>query len=246
MANPTATFDTSLGSFTAEIFLDQMPITANNFIKLAKKGFYDGLHFHRVINGFMIQFGCEYSKDPNEPALRHRQLAARQRAGRASARTRRSRTSRARCRWRTPGARTRAARSSSSTRSNNSRLDWFSPGPSRHPVFGKITSGMDVVKKIETTPTLGGRPAAHAGEDEQGHDQRALSARAARRSGAAPSSRSCEAPRVARAAGALRGARACPDERRDTRPGTAHERVRIDIAAPRGLREQVFPHRDSS
>jgi peptidyl-prolyl cis-trans isomerase B (cyclophilin B) len=57
MANPTATFDTSLGSFTAEIYLDQMPITATNFIKLAKQGFYDGLHFHRVINGFMIQGG---------------------------------------------------------------------------------------------------------------------------------------------------------------------------------------------
>ena len=67
MANPTATFDTSLGSFTAEIYLDQMPITANNFIKLAKQGFYDGLHFHRVIKDFMIQFGCEYSKDPNSP-----------------------------------------------------------------------------------------------------------------------------------------------------------------------------------
>ena len=67
MANPTATFDTSLGSFTAEIYLDKMPVTANNFIKLAKQGFYDGLHFHRVINNFMIQFGCEYSKDPNSP-----------------------------------------------------------------------------------------------------------------------------------------------------------------------------------
>ena len=67
MANPTATFDTTLGTFSAEIYLDQMPITANNFIKLAKQGFYDGLHFHRVIKDFMIQFGCEYSKDPNSP-----------------------------------------------------------------------------------------------------------------------------------------------------------------------------------
>ena len=65
--NPTATFETSLGTFTAEIFLDQMPITANNFIALAKQGFYDGLHFHRVIKDFMIQFGCEYSRDPNSP-----------------------------------------------------------------------------------------------------------------------------------------------------------------------------------
>jgi len=67
MANPTATFETSLGSFTAEIYQDKMPQTAGNFIKLAKSGFYDGLHFHRVIKDFMIQFGCAHSKDPNSP-----------------------------------------------------------------------------------------------------------------------------------------------------------------------------------
>ena len=67
MANPTATFETSLGTFTAEIYRDQMPGTAGNFIALAKQGFYDGLHFHRVIKDFMIQFGCEYSRDPNSP-----------------------------------------------------------------------------------------------------------------------------------------------------------------------------------
>ncbi len=67
MANPTATFDTTLGSFTAEIYLDKMPLTAKNFLDLAKSGFYDGLHFHRVIKGFMLQFGCPNSKDPKSP-----------------------------------------------------------------------------------------------------------------------------------------------------------------------------------
>ena len=64
MANPTATFETSLGTFRAEILVEQMPITGGNFVKLVKDGFYDGLHFHRVIENFMCQFGCPHSRDP--------------------------------------------------------------------------------------------------------------------------------------------------------------------------------------
>src|SRR5262249_39828311 len=67
MANPTAQLSTSLGDFKIELFTDKMPKTAGNFIKLAKAGFYDGLHFHRVIDKFMIQFGCPHSRDPNSP-----------------------------------------------------------------------------------------------------------------------------------------------------------------------------------
>ena len=48
-ANPTAVFKTSAGSFTVELFVNEMPITASNFIDLAQSGFYNGLHFHRVI-----------------------------------------------------------------------------------------------------------------------------------------------------------------------------------------------------
>ena len=56
-ANPTVQFKTTLGDFQAEMFMDKAPITAGNFIKLAKEGFYDGLIFHRIIDGFMIQGG---------------------------------------------------------------------------------------------------------------------------------------------------------------------------------------------
>jgi cyclophilin family peptidyl-prolyl cis-trans isomerase len=62
--NPTATFDTSKGSFVAELYLDKMPISASNFISLANEGFYNGLTFHRVIPEFMLQFGCPFSRDP--------------------------------------------------------------------------------------------------------------------------------------------------------------------------------------
>lgn len=53
-----ALFDTSMGSFEVELFVDKAPLTVGNFMKLADKGFYDGLIFHRVIPNFMIQGGC--------------------------------------------------------------------------------------------------------------------------------------------------------------------------------------------
>jgi cyclophilin family peptidyl-prolyl cis-trans isomerase len=52
-----ATFDTSMGSFKVELLTDIAPITSKNFIDLAKKGFYNGVIFHRVIDEFMIQGG---------------------------------------------------------------------------------------------------------------------------------------------------------------------------------------------
>lgn len=154
MPNPIAQMDTSLGTIKAEIFVDKMPITGQNFIKLAKSGFYDGLHFHRVIPKFMVQFGCPHSKDPKSP-----------RAGTGDgpdgtikdehpANAKLSNE---------PGTLAMANTGSPNSGScqffintvHNSYLDWFTPGPSKHPVFGKIIEGMDVVKKIETTKTDG-------------------------------------------------------------------------------------------
>ena len=57
MANPTVTIETNHGTITAEMFMDAAPKTAGNFIELAKKGYYDGIVFHRVIKDFMIQGG---------------------------------------------------------------------------------------------------------------------------------------------------------------------------------------------
>ncbi len=53
----TATFETSMGTFTVQLYTDKAPVTTKNFIDLAKKGFYDGTIFHRVIPGFMLQGG---------------------------------------------------------------------------------------------------------------------------------------------------------------------------------------------
>ena len=157
-ARPTATCETSLGTFEVELFTDLMPITAGNFIKLAESGFYDGLHFHRVIKDFICQFGCPHSKDPNSP-----------RAGTGNApggciqdeHPQNAKLSNE------PGTLSMANTGAPNSGScqffintvHNSYLDWFTPGNSKHPVFGKVTKGMDVVKKIEGTKTgAGNRP----------------------------------------------------------------------------------------
>jgi len=65
--NPRALLTTTMGEIEVELFLDKAPVTVSNFIDLAKRGFYNDLHFHRVIPDFMIQFGCPFSKDPHSP-----------------------------------------------------------------------------------------------------------------------------------------------------------------------------------
>jgi cyclophilin family peptidyl-prolyl cis-trans isomerase len=152
MANPTALLETSLGNIKVELFTDQMPITASNFVKLAKNGFYDGLHFHRVIDGFMLQFGCPHSKDPASP-----------RAGTGDGPEGTIKDEHAAKLSNEPGTLSMANTGQPNSGScqffintvNNARLDWFSPGPSKHPVFGKVIEGMDVVHKIEKTRTDG-------------------------------------------------------------------------------------------
>lgn len=57
LANRTATFNTNHGSFSVELFEARAPKTTGNFIDLIEKGFYDGVIFHRIIAGFMLQGG---------------------------------------------------------------------------------------------------------------------------------------------------------------------------------------------
>jgi cyclophilin family peptidyl-prolyl cis-trans isomerase len=154
MANPTAVLETSLGDIQVELFTDQMPVTAGNFIKLAKSGFYDGLHFHRVIEGFMLQFGCPHSRDPKS-----RQAGT----GDGPDGTIKDEHPPNAKLSNEPGTLSMANTGQPNSGScqffintvHNSYLDWFSPGASKHPVFGRVTSGMDVVQKIERVKTDG-------------------------------------------------------------------------------------------
>lgn len=63
--NRIAVIKTNKGEIDIELFEDQMPVTTGNFIKLAQEKFYDGVKFHRVIDGFMIQAGDPNTKTPN-------------------------------------------------------------------------------------------------------------------------------------------------------------------------------------
>ncbi|NRA36106.1 MAG: peptidylprolyl isomerase [Polyangiaceae bacterium] len=153
MANPTANFETTLGSFEAEIFVEQMPITGENFVRLVNEGFYNGLHFHRVIANFMNQFGCPHSKDPSSPragtgdsphgAIKDEHPAEHKLSNVTGSLS-----------MANAGPNSGSCQFFINT-VDNANLDYFSPGASKHPVFGKITSGMDVVKAINTTPTDG-------------------------------------------------------------------------------------------
>ena len=55
--NPIAIIDTNKGTIKIELYLDKVPITVENFIKLAEDGFYNGMIFHRIMDNFMIQAG---------------------------------------------------------------------------------------------------------------------------------------------------------------------------------------------
>ncbi len=143
MANPTVTIETNHGTITAEMFSDVAPKTAGNFIELAKKGYYDGIIFHRVIDGFMIQGGDPtgtgrggpgYTIDDEfAPGLAHTDAGV---------------FSMANAGPNTGGSQffiTLAA------------TPWLD---GKHAIFGRVTSGLDVVKtigKVRTGP--GDRPA---------------------------------------------------------------------------------------
>ena len=149
------------------VFVDQMPYTAANFIDLVNIGFYNGLTFHRVIDDFMLQFGCPFSKDPkaknagtgNCPPnttfkLPNGTVEKRDKEGCIKDEFSDPKCPRIE---NAPGtlsmANTGEPNSGGSqffiNTVNNSYLNfWDRSTPSQHPVFGKIVDGMDVVLSI--------------------------------------------------------------------------------------------------
>lgn len=136
---------TTEGSITIELDHDKTPITAENFLKYAKEGYYDGTIFHRVINGFMVQgggFDADMNpKQSNAPIKNEAKSGHQNKRGTIAM------------------ARTSDPHSASAqffiNVADNDFLNFRSESESGwgYCVFGKVTEGMDVVDKIKAVST---------------------------------------------------------------------------------------------
>ncbi|MFT4310117.1 MAG: peptidylprolyl isomerase [Candidatus Woesearchaeota archaeon] len=137
----TVVFETNKGNIEIALY-DSMPITAGNFKKLVEDGFYDGLIFHRVIDGFMIQGGDPRGDGTGGPGYTIQDEFV---EGSSNVR----------------GTISMANAGPQSGGSqffinlvDNTFLDWDKPpAQSKHPVFGKVVVGMDVIDSIAKVPT---------------------------------------------------------------------------------------------
>lgn len=142
MSNRTAVIDTNLGAIEFELLEQDAPKTTENFITLAQKGYYDGVIFHRVIKGFMIQGG-----DPTGTGRGGESAWG----GRFNDEIDRSSQV-----YKTGYARGTVAMANAGPNTNGSQFfimhaDY--PLPPSYTIFGRVTAGQDVVDAIATSPT---------------------------------------------------------------------------------------------
>ena len=137
------TLETSLGTIQLELDADKAPASVANFVQYAKDGHYDGLVFHRVIKGFMIQ-GGGYDESFSQRKTR----APIQNEAANGLKNRRGTVAMART-----GAPHSATSQFFINHADNGFLDHPGQDGWGYAVFGKVTAGMDVVDKIAATPT---------------------------------------------------------------------------------------------
>ena len=129
-----ATLHTSLGDITVEFLAAEAPQTVNNFLFLAGEGFYDGVVFHRVIPGFMIQGGDPTGTGRGGPGYKFRDELEGQ------------------------GKYTRGTMAMANAGSNTNGSQFFIMHqdyglPHQYSIFGKVTSGLEIVDAIAALPT---------------------------------------------------------------------------------------------
>ncbi len=131
------TIETSRGNIELELFPQHAPVTVNNFIFLARDGFYDGVVFHRVISDFMIQGGDPTGSGRGGPGYRFEDEFANN-----------------------PLRHARGVISMANAGPGTNGSQFFiTHGPQphldgRHTVFGKVTAGMDVVDAVQQGDTM--------------------------------------------------------------------------------------------
>lgn len=129
----TATIETTAGTMTADLFTDDAPNTVNNFVFLARDGYYGDVIFHRVISGFMIQGGDPTGTGRGGPGYRFADEPVKR-----------------------PYARGTLAMANAGPNTNGSQFfimhaDY--PLPPNYTIFGKLTKGEDVVDTIASART---------------------------------------------------------------------------------------------
>src|SRR2546429_4943620 len=143
-----ATMHTNHGPIRLELFPEDAPKTVGNFEDLARKGFYDGLSFHRVIDDFMIQGGCPRGDGTGGPGYTFEDEPNQHRVARGV-----------------------LAMANSGPDTNGSQVfivtaeacPWLD---GKHTVFGRVTDGLEVVDGLEAVPTDGSdRPTEPIGID---------------------------------------------------------------------------------
>jgi cyclophilin family peptidyl-prolyl cis-trans isomerase len=128
----TAKISTSAGDMTAELFPGDAPRTVNNFVFLARDGFYDGVIFHRVISGFMIQGGDPTGTGTGGPGYRFEDEPVSKRYTRGT-----------------------LAMANAGPNTNGSQFFIMHADyglPPNYTIFGKLTSGEEVVDTIANAP----------------------------------------------------------------------------------------------
>jgi len=127
----TAIIDTAKGVITVDLLADKAPLTVANFVNLARRGFYDGLNFHRVIADFMIQGGCPEGTGRGGPGYRFEDETdngvAHERGVLSMANA---------------GPNTNG----SQFFITHIKTDWLD---GKHTVFGRVTSGIEVVDAVQ-------------------------------------------------------------------------------------------------
>jgi peptidyl-prolyl cis-trans isomerase B (cyclophilin B) len=133
----TATFDTSRGSISVELFAKDAPATVNNFVFLAREGFYDGTIFHLVIADFMIQGGDPTGTGRGGPGYRFEDEVRNN-----------------------PNKHARGVLSMANAGPNTNGSQFFithveTPWLNgKHTVFGRVLSGLEVVDAVQQGDTL--------------------------------------------------------------------------------------------